>query len=998
MGVEHLTVMTRDGRVDPVGERVRRDVRLALQFDPGPIVTAKVYSFSPALSDAAADYLERIALFDPTEREVAAGCGGAPSTATAFVAVDRRPGVTDDEAQTLRTVLVDAFGEAFASCRTASRDVYWFETSHPEGVLERIARDVVGNPLVHFLTFGCRDEYRAPAITEPSRSRPTIATVPLPRGAVALARLSEERLLALDLAEMQAIADHFVRPATRARRAAAGLASDPTDGELECIAQTWSEHCQHKEFNARISFRDAASGRDAEIDSLFRTYIVAATRAVESQLRAWGQDWLVKVFDDNAGVVRIDAERVFAWKVETHNSPSAVDPYGGAITGILGNNRDPLGTGRGGGRLLFNTDVLCFGWPDDDRPLLPGQLHPRRVFAGVRSGIEDGGNKSGIPTVNGAILFDERFAGKPLVFCGTGSIAPAAVAGAPWWDKRVDDGDRILMVGGRVGKDGIHGATFSSLALGAEAPRSAVQIGSPYTQKLVADFLEDVCARGLVKCATDNGAGGLSSSVGELARLSGGAEIELARVPLKYAGVEPWEILVSESQERMTLGVEEAAVAEVLALAAQYDVEATEIWRFTSDGALRARYEGRPVVDLDLEFLHHGTPRKRLEAEWEPPDLVEPDVPEDLDYGDVLSRMLGSYALCSREPVVRQYDHEIKGRTVVKPLMGRSGEGPQDAAVLRLDWATYRGVAVANGICPRFGDIDPYAMSAAAFDEAVRQIVAVGGRLPRAGAPEPAFWSANDNFCLPNVVFDAVENPDGKRKLGKLVRMCQALYDVAVAYGVPLTSGKDSMKNDFRAAGTTISVPPTVLYSIAAGIPDVRRCVTTDFKAPGDAVYLVGRTEDELGGSEFYRFLGELGRNVPRLRPEAARQRYDRLGEAIAMGLIASCHDISDGGLAVALAECAFGGPLGFDVDLSRVSPADRPHVALFSETTSRFVVSVPRGMESAFEAALGPDAIALGHVSSGGRVRVTMGRRVLVDVETAWLSEAWRRGFEAVL
>lgn len=998
MDVGHVTVAAREGSIDPAGERLRRDAGIALGLDPGAVQTAKVYTFEPSLSPAEADYVTRVALFDPAARDAVAGDGGPLGRAKAFIAVDKRPGVTDDEARTLETLLADAFGTGAAPRRTASRDVYWFETSLPDETLARIARDVVGNPLVHVLTYGTAPSYRAPSMPPLPHASSSVSTIELPTDDTGLSRLSDERLLALDLAEMQVVARYFAADATRRARAAAGAPANPTDGDLECIAQTWSEHCQHKEFNARIEMTDREADRSFVVDSLFRTYIVAATRAVESQLRSWGQDWLVKVFDDNAGVVRIDRERVFAWKVETHNSPSAVDPYGGAITGILGNNRDPLGTGRGGGRLLFNTDVLCFGPPDYARPLLPGQLHPRRVFAGVRSGIEDGGNKSGIPTVNGAILFDDRFAGKPLVFCGTGSVAPAEVAGKPWWDKRVDAGDRIVMVGGRVGKDGIHGATFSSLELGAQAPRSAVQIGSPYTQKLVADFLEEAAAHGLVKCTTDNGAGGLSSSVGELARLSGGAEIRLERVPLKYAGVEPWEIFVSESQERMTLVVDEKDEAALLDLARAYDVEATDIGCFTSDGLLRATYDGRAVVHLDLDFLHRGTPRKSLQAEWRRPNVVEPEVQGELDYTRVLREMLASPSLCSRERVVRQYDHEIKGRTVVKPLMGRTGEGPQDAAVLRLGWDDYRGVAVANGICPRYGDIDPYAMSAAAFDEAVRQIVAVGGRLPDAGAPEPAFWSANDNFCLPNVVYDPESNPDGRLKLGKLVRMCEALRDVAIAYCVPLTSGKDSMKNDFRAAGTTISVPPTVLYSIAAGIPDVRRCVTSDLKAAGDVLYVVGETRDELGGSEFYRWLGVLGANVPRVRPDEARARYRRLGDAIAAGCVASCHDVSDGGLLTALVESAFGGGLGIEVDLGAVCPADRPHVALFSETPSRFVVSVPPGRARDVERFLGADAVCIGRVTARAWVRVESGRRRLVDIDLAELARAWRSGFEAIV
>ena len=440
------------------------------------------------------------------------------------------------------------------------------------------------------------------------------------------------------------------------------------------------------------------------------------------RLQADGADWLVKVFADNAGVVRIDDERLFVFKVETHNTPSALDPYGGAITGILGNNRDPLGTGKGGGRLLFNTDVLCFGPPDYSAPLLTGQLHPQRVFAGVRRGIEDGGNKSGIPTVNGAIVFDDRYAGKPLVFCGTGSVMPAAYRGRPSWEKEAAPGDLIVMAGGRVGKDGIHGATFSSVEIDQHSPRQAVQIGSPITQKFVADFMEVACAEGLVSCATDCGAGGLSSSVGELAIISGGARVQLEAVPLKYAGLRPWEIFLSEAQERMTLVVAPQHWDRLAELAAEHEVELTDIGAFTATGVLEVAFGESPVACLDLEFLHHGVPRKHLEAEWIPPTVAEPALPPDLDHGDTLLRLLGTLDICSREPVIRQYDHEVKGKTVVKPLMGPSGVAPQDAAVLRLDFDDYRGIAVSCGIAPRYGDIDAYHI--------------VRRRLRRGGAPD----------------------------------------------------------------------------------------------------------------------------------------------------------------------------------------------------------------------------------------------------------------------
>ncbi|MDD5219932.1 MAG: AIR synthase-related protein [Candidatus Bipolaricaulis sp.] len=989
----HLHVSPRPDRgADPIGERVRRQAADFLSIETGRIATSKVYSMSPALS---AEQVHRscAALANRVSCIVGAGTP-IPQGFRSYISVDKRPGVTDDEGQTVLTVLRDLFPSSaeIASGRAASRDVYWLEHALSSTELARIADELVGNALVHVLRSGPVDEYAEPRPRSAAKIPLAIESIVLPRDDAGLLRLSEARLLSLDRAEMIALRDHYDCETVRAERSRLGIPADPTDCELEVIAQTWSEHCKHKEFSAVVEFVDRDRGTTVEIDSLFRTYIAAATRAVEEKLREWGQTWLLKVFDDNAGVVRIDDDHVFVWKVETHNSPSAIDPYGGAITGILGCNRDPLGTGRGGGRLLFNTDVLCFARPTYDRPLLPGQLAPRRVFAGVRSGIEDGGNKSGVPTVNGALVFDDRFAGKPLVFCGTGSIAPARVGDAPWWEKRIDSGDRIVVVGGRVGKDGIHGATFSSVHLDEESPRSAVQIGSPLTQKLASDFLEEACARGWVKAATDNGAGGLSSSIGELARIPGGAEVDLERVPLKYEGIQPWEIFVSESQERMTLAVDPGVEGDLLAFADERGVEAVDIGRFTESGVLWVRHAGRTAACLDLDFLHHGVPRKRLSGEWAAPPVEEPVLPE-VDLASAILGVVGSWNVCSREGVIRQYDHEVKGRTVVKPLMGRGG--PQDAAVLRLSWSDYRGIAVSNGIVPRYGDLDPYAMCACAFDEAVRGIIAVGGRLPGPGTESPQFWSVNDNFCLPNVAYDARTNPDGRRRLGQLVRMCQALYDVAVAYAVPLTSGKDSMKNDFTAGGVTISVPPSILFSATAGIPDVRRTVTTSFQAAGDAIYVVGETLDELGRSEFLHWLNVEGGRAPQVRTDRARERYRRIAEAIGSGLVASCHDLSDGGLAVGLVESAIGGGLGFDVVLDDVGPFDHPAVPLFSETPSRFVVTVPEGRCRAFEGVMEGDARPIGRVTADPRVRISFGGRACADAALTRFQTAWRTGLE---
>jgi phosphoribosylformylglycinamidine synthase len=934
-----------------------------------------------------------------------------------YLLIARLPGVTDDEGVSAEKTLCDLMGWEYDPSRQQifSQDIYYFENELSDSELKRLGEDLLGNVLVNHFQYGASDERKIylPEVKIAADDTTNAIDIFIPDED--LVRLSKEMVLSLSLDELRAIQDYFSSPAVSTERKKRGLPDKPTDCELEVLAQTWSEHCKHKEFNALIEYTDLESGETETIDSLFRTFIKGSTDVISERLNRSGDNWLVKVFSDNAGVVRIDEDRVFVWKVETHNTPSALDPYGGAITGILGNNRDPLGTGRGGGKLLFNTNVLCFGRPDYDKPLLTGQLHPERVFAGVRHGIEDGGNKSGIPTVNGAIIFDDRYSGKPLVYCGTGSVMPSTYAGRESWVKEISDGDRIVMAGGRVGKDGIHGATFSSAEIDNYSPRSAVQIGSPITQKLLSDFLERACEEGLVKCCTDCGAGGLSSSVGELARISGGARVHLERVPLKYAGLKPWEIFVSESQERMTLVVEDEHLAELCRMAEEFEVEVSDLGCFTADGYLDVRFEGKPVASIDLDFLHNGVPQKTLQAEWAMPACQEPPLPEIDDYNDIVLRLMGSLNICSREDVIRQYDHEVKGKTVVKPLMGARGKASQDAAVMRLGFDSYEGIAISNGIIPRYGDIDAYEMSAGAFDEAIRQIISVGGKLPDVSSAGNGFWSVNDNFCVPDSAYDERDNPDGKYKLAQLVRMCRALYDMAVFFDIPMTSGKDSMKNDFKADGEKISIPPTILYSMVAKIADVRRTLTSEFKSSGAAIYLIGRTYNELGGSEFYSLFGELGANVPRVRKEDAKRIYQKMMRANDLDLIESSHDLSDGGLAVAVAECAIGSGLGADLSIETGgksssgaqddSKADREsgrdssslstNAVLFSESHSRFVVSVSSENKDRFEEVMGSECSLIGEVSEQDRFRVSIDGLEVIDLALSEIESVWARGLE---
>lgn len=977
---------------DGSGRRIAADARLFLQLETGTIRTAKIFLVQVSLSRSQVETFAECGLKDGILHEIHFDSAPESLRSGSFILVARRPGVTDDEGQSAQRLLEDLFGlGGDGRQHIFTQELFLLERALPERDLRRIAEGLLANPLIHHVEVGNGPPSLAylPSVQLTVHEDEPSIDLDLPDER--LAALSRARCLALSVVELKAIRDHLKSPAVSAARRPLRLPDSPTECELEIFAQTWSEHCKHKEFAGIIHYRDLETGQDTTIDSLFSTYIKRATSEVHHRLQRSGNDWLVKVFNDNAGVVRIDEDRLFVFKVETHNTPSALDPYGGALTGIVGNNRDPLGTGRGGARLLFNTDVLCFAPPDFDGELYPGQLHPRKIFAGVRQGIEDGGNKSGIPTVNGAIVFDDRYRGKPLVYCGTAGILPDKLAGRSSWEKEVAPGDQIVMTGGRVGKDGIHGATFSSAEIDEHAPATAVQIGSPITQKLMSDFLEEACRKGLVKCTTDNGAGGLSSSIGELASLSGGARVQLETVPLKYAGLKPWEIFLSESQERMTLVVEPRHWEELSRVAAHFEVEATIIGEFTDDGHLDVRYGETRVAYLSLEFLHDGVPRKTLQAEWSPPQLTAPDLPDQADAGELLLKVLSGLDVCSREGVIRQYDHEVKGRTVVKPLMGENGKAPQDAAVMRFDFDSYAGVAVSCGILPRYGDLDAYHMSAGAFDEAVRQIISVGGRLPDPEDPSCRFWSVNDNFCVPDSAYDPETNPDGKYKLAQLVRMCQALYDMSVFFGIPMTSGKDSMKNDFRHGRVKISVPPTILYSMAAKIDDVRRCLTSQFKLPGDLVYVVGSTYAELGGSVLLKSFGQLGDRVPVVRKEDARRRYLALSDATTQGLLASCHDLSDGGLAVALAEVAFGSGLGVDL---RIPVGNLTLLeALFAESHSRFVVSVEPRHRDRFERIVGSDATLLGTVTVDPRFVVRHGDRPVIDLAVSQLLAAWERG-----
>ena len=756
-----------------------------------------------------------------------------------------------------------------------------------------------------------------------------------------------------------------------------GLGREPTDVELETLAQTWGEHCGHKTFKGDVVFyRETRDGRMVRQDitggGIMKQYIRRPAEVL-------GSPWLLSVFEDNSGVIAFDGQYAVCFKVETHNHPSALEPYGGAATGIGGVIRDPLGTGRGA-QPIFNTDVFCFGPPDypHDR-LPPGVLHPRRIAKGVHAGVRDYGNRMGIPTGNGAILFDERYIGNPLVYCGTVGVMPKDKV-----SKWVDPGSLAIVVGGRTGRDGIHGSTFSSGELTTDSERvssGSVQIGNAIAEKKFTDVLLAARDRGYFTAMTDFGGGGASSAIGEMGAETG-VEVDLDRFPLKYQGLTYTEVWISEAQERMLCAVRPEKEKEFIEYLASEGVEATTVGRFTGDRRLTLRYNGQTVGELDMDFLHHGVPKRTLKAVWKRPRHEEPKIAERGDYTPDLKRILGSWNVCSKEHFVRQYDHEVQGRTVIKPFVGVNNDGPGDAAVIipRLD--SKRGVVISSGINPKYGDVDPYWMAASGVDEALRNLVAVGGNLDKVGLL--------DNFCW--------GNPSKPDRMGALVRAAQGCCYAAMGYGTPFISGKDSLNNEYKLpSGDTICIPHTLLISAMGIMPDVRRAVTMDAKEAGNHVYVVGMTRPELGGSHYYAQHGHVGNNVPKVSGiKERRELMERLSRAAYDGKVRACHDCSEGGLAVAAAEMAFAGGMGMDVDLGQVpysGKMKRDDMVLFSESNTRWVVEVPAGRYRSFERAMeGYPVARVGNVRADGYFGVKgLDGSPVVGAGIGELKEAWQ-------
>ncbi|MHC4340234.1 MAG: phosphoribosylformylglycinamidine synthase subunit PurL [Planctomycetota bacterium] len=886
-GWSRIEVRVREGYADPAGVAALQDLKLAGLSASAVRVHKVFYVSGIARPEAVAErlfidpVLEEGSMEEPIE-----GQGTA-------VSVWKQVGVMDPvEASVLRALRT--LGEEPG--RAVTGTTYWIESdASPHEILSAVMRSLA-NEVMEEIGIGSVPE---PRDLPKGRVQTTVAEIPLDGlSDTELVAISQRHTLALNAEEMRVIRDHFET-----------LGRAPRLGELETIAQTWSEHCKHKSLTSPIEYTE--DGKTERIDGLLQGTVFGATRKLD-------KEWCVSVFKDNAGVVRFDEQNDICFKVETHNHPSAIEPYGGAGTGIGGVIRDILGTGLAA-RPIANTDIFCFGELDTTE-LPKGVLHPLRVMKGVVEGVRDYGNRMGIPTLNGALFFDDRYLGNPIVYCGTLGIMPRGMH-----EKAARSGDRIVAVGGRTGRDGIHGATFSSEALHDESETvssGAVQIGNPIEEKRVLDTLLQARDLGLYSAVTDCGAAGFSSAVGEMGEECG-AEVWLERAPLKYLGLNPVEIWISEAQERMVLAVPPEHETRILDLFAAEDVEATVIGEFNDTGRLLVKYEDLVVVDLDMHFLHNGLPKTPRKATWstEGPPRALPPCPEDL--GPVLFRTLSHGNVCSKEWVVRQYDHEVQGGSAVKPLVGAEGRGPGNAAVVAPVFGKRTGVVIGCGINPRYGDLDPYRMAMCAVDEAVRNVVAVGA--------DPDRIALLDNFSW--------GNPSNPETLGSIVRAARGCHDAAMLFGTPFISGKDSLNNEFRGEEETIRIPHTLLVSAMGQMKDVTKAITSDGKRAGSKLVLVGETFDETGGG----YLGGVGGEVPAVR-ESAPKVMREVARLLSEGKVLACHDLSEGGLAVAATEMAIGGDVGVRIDPDGIplgEPIDRLDIKLFSESASRFLLEV---------------------------------------------------------
>lgn len=996
--ISRLEIRLKEGLFDAEGAGICRKSREYFGLEVEDTRVIRVLTIDADLEPARLEQI-RTMLFTNPVTEVSSY---APIAAEFdwLIWVGFRPGVRDTAGSTAAEAIEDLTGFRFGPEQGVyCSKLYEIRGKLTEDQVRKIAGELLANDLIQqWKIYAASDwrpdegiGFRVPKVI--LDHEPRVNTISI-QSDEELRRISHDRNLALQDRDIPVIRQYFLRDDVREARRKVGL-DLPTDVELEFISQARSDHCNHNTFKGFFSYRDLSTGRGETVDNLFKTCIEAPTLKIQEE-----KDWVISVLWDNAGVGRFDDQNYYVITGETHNSPSNMEAYGGAITGIVGIYRDPMGTGKGS-KLILGMYCYCVGHRDYQGPLTP-HLHPRRLLDGIVEGVRDGGNKSGIPTPFGTLLFDDKYIGKCLVFVTAMGIMPAQIGAAASHEKTTCPGELIIMSGGRVGKDGIHGVTAASETYSEHTPAGHVQIGDPYTQKKMHDFLLEARDEGLIAFITDNGGGGLSSSIGESAMYSHGCRVDLDKVPLKYDGLDQWEIWVSESQERMTIAVKPENLDRFMELSAKHAVESSVIGEYTDSGFLELYYKGRICAYVRLDLLESDFPQWRFDAHWIPPEmrgLTEPVVTEPENHGTLLRTVLSRPNICARNWIPRQYDHEVQGGSVIKPLVGKKRDVPSDAVVVRPVLDSDGGIAVSQALNPSYSEIDTYHMTAACIDEAVRRTLAVGG--------SPSHLGGLDNFCWPTIEYHPIGNPDGKYKAAQLVRANWALKDYCLAYGIPLLSGKDSMYIDGNLKGPfgerrKVSGPPTLLFTVCSVITDITKCITLDSKCPGDLVYVIGETKNELGGSEYYQLMGCTGLHIPRVNAEEFWPLYLAVHEAVQEEVIASCHAVSRGGLAVHLAMVAMAGELGMEISLSSIPAASglTSSQILYSESCGRFIVTVAPDKKERFEKIFsGMKTGQVGFVKESPQFRVKdRDDKLIVEESVISLKNSWETPFKKLM
>jgi phosphoribosylformylglycinamidine synthase len=866
----------------------------------------------------------------------------SPKKFTWAVEVGFLPGVTDNVASTTKEIIEDLLKIKFSQNEGIySSQLFFYQKKIPEGLINPLIQRVQIKNYQQFTKDKGMDKI-APKVNLKLRPKTEVVNLNVSdEELVKIGKLgiknedgSRRGPLALDLIYMKTVQRYFQK-----------LGRHPTDIELESVAQTWSEHCKHTIFADPI---------DEVKEGLFKTYIKGATEKIRKNKGK--KDFCFSVFHDNSDAVEFDKNYLITDKIETHNSPSALDPYGGAITGIVGVNRDTIGFGLGA-KPVVNLYGFCLAPPSlksnlyRDAKLTQKMLSPKRIMEGVITGVNSGGNCSGIPTPQGFLYFDNRYQGKPLVFVGTVGLIPKKINNHPSYIKKAQPGELIVIVGGRVGLDGVHGATFSSEALDTGSPATAVQIGDPITQKKFSDaIVKEARDLNLYHSITDNGAGGLSCSVAEMAKESGGCEVHLEKVPLKYDGMAPWQIWISESQERMTLAVPKNKWQRFSLLMRRRGVEATVIGKFTNSGKCLVKHYKKTVMDVDMDFLHNGLPARPMRTRKISIKLKKTPQVKDLSHINT----------CSFEFISQQYDHEVQANSVIKPLQGK-GRVNGEATVVKPLLSSKKGVVLSQGLCPYLSEVSSYYMAAASVDTAIRNAVVLGANIEKI--------ALLDNFC-----WCSANEPERLYQLKQAVKAC---YDYAVAYETPFISGKDSMFNDFngydeKGRSIKISVPPTLLISSIGVIDDVLKTVSLDVKFPGDLIYL----------------LGEIDNNWQEINPLENKKNYQLFHRLIENQLVASSISVTRGGLAVALEKMAIGGMLGIEVDLKNLD--------LFLEVQGRIIFSInPKNKNKVEKIMKNYPYFLIGKVTNQNKIIIKKNKKTFINLELQKALKSYQSTFK---